>query len=208
MWPERQRATASKVLQCARRRLRLSTTLSPRTSTRADFSGRSGAASFLDSRAGSFCSVLLHGVFIELQPESRFLTQRHPAIHGSWCILIQHFPRQPVIDVNFSPPAVGHRRMKVHIEMVSVAHRKIESLSHARRLHSHGKSTYRKDMDVQQIDGSLLYEFTQCRKILPLSCRDGYARLLAQLGQQARVVVHNGFFEPHQMVRLKPFTPP
>src|SRR6266478_6068416 len=93
------------------------------------------------------------------------------------------------------------------IEMVPVAHRKIESLRHSGCLHTHGEPTYRKDMDVQEIDGSLLYQFAQFGKVLPLSCCDGYAGLFAQLGQQTRVIVNNGLFKPHQVIRLKALTP-
>src|SRR5262249_42948424 len=61
LWPESSRSPATKVRQYARRRLILSTTLSPRTSTRADFSEKFGAAICLANSTNTLSwSILQH----------------------------------------------------------------------------------------------------------------------------------------------------
>src|SRR3989338_9961595 len=92
--------------------------------------------------------------------------------------------------------------------MVAVAYWKIERLRKSCRLHTHGKAADGKNMDIQKVDGMLPDEIRELEKVLPLSGRDRNARLLAQLGQETRIVVHDRFFEPHQIIRLKALTPP
>jgi hypothetical protein len=67
----------------------------------------------------------------------------------------------------------------------------------SRRFHTHGEPADGKDVDVQEVNRIFFDKIGELKKVFPLARGNRNAGLLAQLSQQARIVVHDRLFEPH-----------